>query len=190
MKGSKEPSINLLAYRREEQLERRGNFRNVAIAGLIAVFLLGGIGTAWWFQKKQVAMQQIEIKQFQQQIDSLTKKVGNTVDKNTIVLDKNKSQDSRQAMLSNLEAAAQVKSKQLREIYQLSIPEITIGKLDMKVNNELAMSAYCNNQASFITFLGQLRELEYIKEVKNISSQYNEKTREVNFNLTLVWEVE
>ena len=186
MMVGKEPRIDLLAYQREEQLERRGNFRNVAIIGLIAMLLLGGMGTAWWLQNKQVETLQTENKQLQQKIDSLAKSVASSES----ALDNKASQDSRQTLLSNLEASAQVKSKQLREIYQLSIPSITIGKLEMKANNEFAMSAYCNSQARFIKFLGQLRELDFIKDVKNISSKANEKTGEVNFNLTLVWEVE
>ncbi len=186
MKVGKEPRIDLLAYQREEKLERRGDFRNIALIGLVALLFLGGMGTAWWFQNKQVETLQTENKQLQQKIDSLAKSVAITEP----VLDNKQSKDSRQAMLSNLEAAAEVKSKQLRSIYQLSIPNITFGKLEMKANNELAMTAYCNSQAKFIKFLGQLRELDFIKEVKNISSKCNDKTGEVNFNLTLVWEVE
>lgn len=185
MMANKEPRIDMLAYRREEQLERRGNLRGLAIIGVVALLLLGGMGTAWWLQNKQIDTLQTENKLLQQKIDSLAK----TVDNTNTTIDKNKAQNKRQSLLSNLEASAQVKSVHLRKIYQLSIPNITIGKLDMKANNEFAMTAYCNSQAQFIKFLGQLRELDFIKDVKNISSRSNEKTGEVNFNLTLVWEV-
>ena len=186
MKVGKEPRIDLLAYQREEQLERRGNFRNMAILGLLALLLLAGMGTIWWVQGQQLDTLQTENKKLQQEIDNLVK----TVDSRNATLDNKKSQNSRQTLLSNLDADAQVKSIHLRKIYQLSIPDITIGKIDMKSNNELAMTAYCNSQAEFIKFLGQLRELDFIKDVKNISSKYNEKTGEISFNLTLVWEVE
>lgn len=186
MRVNKEPRIDMLAYRRKEQSERLGNLRNIAILGLLALLLLGGMGTVWYLQNQQVETLQTENKQLQRKIDSLTK----TVDGMDASLDNKKSGNSRQSILSNLEAAAQVKSIHLRKIYQLSIPEITIGKLDMKSNNEFVMTAYCNSQAKFIKYLGQLRELDFIKDVKNISSKSNEKTGEVSFNLTLVWEVE
>ncbi len=186
MNVNKEPRIDMLAYRREEQLERRGNLRNITIFGLLALLLLGGMGTAWWLQNQQVGTLQTENEQLQQEIDSLAITVART----DSAVDNKKSQDSRLALLNQLEESAQVKSTQLRKIYQLSIPDITIGKLDMKANNEFALSAYCNSQAQFITFLSQLRDLDFIKDVKNISSKANEKTGEVSFNLTLVWEVE
>lgn len=185
MKFSQEPRIDLLAYRREEQLEQSENLRHVAIAALLAVILLGGMGAAWWLQKIQVAKLQSMNMQWQQKIDQMSNTVADTVKKTNT-----KSQDSRQAILSELEASTQMKSKLLREIYQLSIPNITIGKLEIKDNNELTVSAYCTSHANFIKFLGQLRELDFIKEVKKISSKYNEKTGEVNFNLTMEWEAD
>jgi len=190
MKASKEPRIDLIAYRRKEQLERRGILWHLVAAGLIVVLFLGAMGSAWWLQNKQIETLQTMNQQQQQKVDRLAQTVASTVAKTDTLLNKQKSQDSRQALLNNLEAAAQMKSKLLREIYQLSIPDITFGKLEMKANNELAISAYCNSQTRFIKFLGQLRELDFIKEVKNISSQYNDKTGEVSFNLTLVWEVD
>lgn len=185
MKVGKEPRIDLLAYQREEQSERRDLLRIIAIFGLVLAILLGGMGAAWWNQNKQVEALKTENQKLQQDVDRLTKVVSATSE-----LTDNKSKDNRQAMLSKLEEEAQVKSIHLRKIYQLSIPDITFGRLEMKSNSELAVTAYCFSQASFIKFLGQLRELDFIKEVKNISSKYDEETGEVSFNMTLVWEVE
>lgn len=185
MKAGKEPRIDLLAYQREEQLERQGSFKAIAIFGLVLLVFLGGMGFFWWMQNNQISTLKTENKTLQQEIDKLSQTVSGANQGNTI-----QSKDNRQGMLNKLEEEAQVKSGQLRKIYQLSIPNITVGKLEMKSNNELAVTAYCTSQASFIKFLGQLRELDFINEVKNISSKYDEKTGEVTFNLTLVWEVE
>jgi len=75
------------------------------------------------------------------------------------------------------------------EVYELSDPGITIGNMSVKAGESVTMSAYCSSQADFIKFLDRLRSLDYIKEVKNVSSKRNAKTGEVNFNITLVWGV-
>jgi len=186
MKGSKEPRIDLLAYQREEQLQRQGSLKNIAMFGLILLVLMGAMTLVWYYQNQQAEAIKLENQKLEQDIDKLSK----TVNSSAASAEAVKSEDKRENILKKLEDEAQVKSGQLRKIYQLSIPSITVGKLEMKSNNELAVTAYCTSQTSFIKFLGQLRELDFIKEVKNISSKYNEKTGEVTFNLTLVWEVE
>lgn len=184
MKVGKEPRIDLLAYQRDEQMERRGNLKNLAVFGLIVVLVLAIMGVMYWQQNKQAETLKIQNQKLEKEINKLSQAVNGTT-----TMGDSKSKDNRENMLNKLEAEAQVKSSQLRQIYRLGIPDITIGKLDMKSNNELAVTAYCSSQASFIKYLGQLRELDFIKDVKNVTSKYNEKTGEVNFNLTLVWEV-
>lgn len=180
----KEPRINLLRYLQEERLEQRKNIRYTLILMGVALLFLVGMGGVWWMQVQQLEAAKATNQQLQQEVDKLTTSVSVT-DPGSIDQEQ---YEVRRTMISTLEKQAKVKSPQFQEIYLLSIPGVTIGKMEARANNSFTMSAYCNSQAKFITFLEQLRQLEFIKEVKNISSKRNAKTGEVNFNLTLVWE--
>jgi len=184
--NNKEPRINLLRYQQEGIVEKKSDLRFVLILSLAILLFAGIMGGAWWMQGQKLQTLKNENQQLLQAVDKLTQAASATgvEGKETGTL------NSRQAMLNNLESRAKVKSKELEEIYQLTIPGVTIGKMDVKSNNDFTMSAYCNSQAKFIKFLAQLRELDYIKDVKNVSSKLNAKTGEVSFNMTLVWEVE
>lgn len=179
----KEARINLLRYQQEETLESRKNNRLVLILGLVALLLAGAMGGVWWMQNQKLQAVKAENKQLQQQVDKLTSSVvfTDTASKGSDEVGK------RISIVNTLEKQVKVKSKHFQDIYLLSIPGITIGKMDVKSNNSFTISAYCSSQAKFINFLKQLRELDFIKEVNNISSKCNAKTGEVNFNLTLVW---
>ena len=180
----KESRINLLRYQQEEALESKKNNQFVLILGLVALLLAGAMGGAWWSQNQNLQTVKAENIQLQQQVDKLTSSVvsTDTVTKGSGEVDK------RSSMINTLQKQVRVKSKHFQDIYLLSIPGITIGKMDVKSDNNFAMSAYCSSQAKFIKFLKELRELDFIKEVKNISSKCNTKTGEVNFNIILVWE--
>ncbi len=179
----KESRINLLRYQQEETLESRQNIQLVLILGLAALLLVGAMGGVWWMQNQKLQAVKAENKQLQQQVDKLTSSVVST---DTVAKSSGEA-DKRISMINTLEKQVKVKSKHFQDIYLLSIPGITIGKMDVKSNNSFTISAYCSSQAKFINFLKQLRELDFIKEVNNISSKCNAKTGEVNFNLTLVW---
>lgn len=183
MRVRKESRINLLRYQQENQLESRSNIRFVLILTLTALMLVGVMGGAWYVQNKKLQAVKAENQQLQQQVDKLTSSVVST-DTGT---EGSGEVNKRTSMINAVEKQVKVKSRHFQDIYLLSIPGVTIGKMDTKSDNKFSISAYCSSQAQFIKFLEQLRELDFIKEVKNISSKCNAKTGEVNFNITLVW---
>ncbi|MGI5879210.1 MAG: PilN domain-containing protein [Syntrophomonadaceae bacterium] len=180
--NNKEPRINLLRYMQEGKVEKKSDLRFILILGLAVLLFTGIMAGTWWMQGQKLQAIKNENQQLQKDIEQLTKAV--SANKNTP-----EGLNSREAMLNALESRQKVKSKQLEEIYQLTIPGVTIAKIDVKSNNSFTMSAYCNSQAKCITFLEQLRELEYIKDVKVLSSKLNDKTGEVSFNFNLIWGV-
>ncbi len=180
--NNKEPRINLLRYMQEGKVEKKSDLRFILIIGLAVLLFTGIMGGAWWMQGQKLQAMKNENKQLQQEIDQLTKAVSGN--------DAPVGLNGREAILNTLESQQKVKSKQLEEIYQLTIPGVTIAKINVKSNNDFTMSAYCNSQAKCIVFLEQLRELDYIKDVKVLSSKLNAKTGEVSFNFNLIWGVE
>ncbi len=180
---NKEPRINLLRYKQEEKLKRKSNIQFMGILGLAALLLVSAMGVTWWMQNQKLQALKAENQQLRQQVGQLSRSAVST---GTDSKDSDKI-NMRKNMINALEKQVKVKSKYFEEIYRLSIPGITIGKMDVKSDNSFTMSAYCSNQARFIKFLEQQRELDFVKEVKSVSSKCNAKTGEVNFNITLVW---
>jgi len=183
MKAGKESRINLLRYQQEAHQERKSNIRFIGILGLVALLLVGAMGGIWWLQYQKLQTVKVQNQELQQQVDNLTKSV--TAITGTSTKDAGKV-DIRTTMVNALEKQVKAKTKYFEEIYLISIPNVTIGKMDVKSDNSFTMSAYCQGQTKFIKFLEQVRELGFVEEVKNVSSRYNAKTGEVNFNLTLV----
>ena len=181
--NSKEPRINLLRYMQEGEVEKKSDLRFILILSLAALLFIGIMSGTWWMQGQKLQAMKTENQKLQQEIDQLSKAA--SADKNAPA-----EFNGREAILNTLESQQKVRSQQLEEIYQLTIPGVTIGKIDVKSNNNFTMSAYCNSQAKCIAFLEQLRELDYIKDVKVISSKLNAKTGEVSFNFSLIWGVE
>lgn len=182
MAVSKEPRINLLRYRQAEEVEKKSNIRFMGILALVVLLLLGAMGGTWWKQNHQLQAVKNEKQQLQQQEEQLSHLAISTATGG-----KDSELDQRQSIINALEKQVKVKSKHFKEIYLLSIPGVTIGKMDIKPNNNFTISAYCNSQAKFIEFLEQMRKLNFVKEVKNVSSKCNSKTGEVSFIVTLVW---
>lgn len=182
MKAGKESRINLLRYQQEARQERKSNVRFIGILALVVLLLVGAMGGLWWMQNEKLQAVKAQNQKLQQQVDDLTKSVIATG-----ISTKNSGKvDIRTAMINTLEKQVKAKSKYFKEIYLISIPNVTIGKMDVKSDNSFTMSAYCQGQTKFIKFLEQVRELGFVEEVKNVSSRYNAKTGEVNFNITLV----
>lgn len=183
MAVSKEPRINLLRYQWEEELDRNSNIRFILILGLMALLFIGAMGGTWRMQNQELKTLKIENQQLQQQLNQQTSSVVST-DIDTKASSEVK---IRSTMVNALEKQVKANTKYFEDIYLLSIPGITIGRMDVKSDNNFTMSAYCNSQAQFIKYLEQLEKLDFVKEVKSVSSKCNAKTGEVNFNITLVW---
>lgn len=179
----KESRINLLRYQQEETLESKKNIQLVLILGLAVLLLVGAMGGIWWMQNQKLQALKAENQQLQEQVGQLSRSAVST-DTDSKGPDKI---NIRKNMIDALEKQVKVKSKHFEEIYLLSIPGVTIAKMDVKSDNNFTTSAYCDSQAKVIEFLEQLRELDFVKEVKSVSSKCNAKTGEVNFNITLVW---
>jgi Tfp pilus assembly protein PilN len=184
MAVNKEPRINLLRYQQEEVWESKSNIRFLLILGLVALLFVSAMGGTWRMQSRQLQELKAQNEQLQQQVSELTSATVST-DIDSEISDKIK---ARATMVQALEKQIKVKSKYFEDVYLLSIPGVTIGKMDVKPDNNFAMSAYCSSQAKLIKYLEQLINLDFVKEVKSITSKRNAKTGEVNFNITLVWE--
>lgn len=184
MAVNKEPRINLLRYQHEEAWESKSNIRFLLILGLVALLFVSAMGGTWRMQNKQLQEMKAQNEQLQQQVSELTSSVVSTDSESKISDEIN----IRTTMVQALEKQVKVKSKYFGDIYLLSVPGVTIGNMGVKSDNNFTMSAYCNSQAKLINYLEQLINLDFVKEVKGISSKRNAKTGEVNFNITLVWE--
>lgn len=182
MAMDKEPRINLLRYQQEKAKERYANIRLYLMLGMIILLSITAMGGAWWMQKQNLQAVKAKNEVLQQQVDELTSYAVSASSKEDV-----SEYNQRQTMITTLEKLVKAKSKNFEEIYLLSIPGVTIGKMDVKANDNLVITAYCSSQAVFIKFLDEIRNLDFIIEIKNISSKYNEKTGEVSFNVTLVW---
>lgn len=183
MAKSKEPRINLLRYLQEEAREKKADTRFYIITGLIillSITAMGGLGGA---QKQKLQALKTDNTNYQQKVDELTSIV--------ITLEPNLADAEggidNQAIINAVENQVKVQSDNITDLYMLSIPGVTIGKMDVRSNDMLSLTAYCQGQTKFIRFLDEVKNLESVKEVKNISSKYNDKTGEVSFNLTLEW---
>ncbi len=183
MAKSKEPRINLLRYLQEEAQERKADIKFYIITGVIILLCLSAMGGLGWAQKQKLQALKTDNTNLKQEVEELTSIVV-TLESN--FLDTEGDIDSL-AIIDDVENQVKVQSDNITELYMLSIPGITIGKMDLKSNDTLALAAYCQGQTKFISFLDEVRSLESVKEVKNISSKYNDKTGEVSFNLTLEW---
>ena len=185
MKTGKEPRINLLRYRQEELSAKKSNLRFNILLGLVVLLFLGAVAGAWWTQNQKLEALNAENQQLQQEVDQLTVKAA-SIDSGEV---DQENLSAREALIKQLTQEPKLKAEQVLEVYELSDPGITIGNMSVKAGESVTMSAYCSSQADFIKFLDRLRSLDYIKEVKNVSSKRNAKTGEVNFNITLVWGV-
>lgn len=187
VKTGREAKIDLLAYRQEEQLQRKKTLQELLVLGLIAVILLGsGVGI-WWSQKQHLNALEKQNQQIKDQVEDMTKiaaVAGGVSDEEM------KELGSRKALLSRLEEERILKPEQLEDIYALSVPDITIGKMEIKEAGELTINAYTTSQSKFIAFVEELQKQKYIKDIQKITSKRNNKTGEINFTLTLAWEVE
>lgn len=179
----KEPRINLLRYQQEKAKERYANIRFYFILGMLILLSMTAMSGAWWMQKQKLQALKAKNEVLQKQVDEMTSLAVSASSKADV-----NEYNQRQTMIAVLEKQEKAKSKNFSEVYLLSIPGVTIGKMDVKANDNLTMTAYCSSQPVFIKFLDEMRKLDFIKEIKNISSKYNEKTGEVSFNITLVWE--
>lgn len=182
MAKMKEPRINLLYYRQEESQEKRSDIRFYIITGLVILLLVGAMGGLGMSQKQKLQTLKSDNLDLQQEVEKLTSMV--------VALESNQGSEngiSNMSIISILENQVKVQSENIKELYVTSIPGITIGRMDVKSDNKLALNAYCQGQTKFINFLDEVKNLKCVKEVSNLSSRYNDKTGEVNFNLTLEW---
>ena len=182
---SKEPRINLLRYRQEAISAKKSGVRFAIILGLAAILCLGAIAGAWWSQNQKLQALQQKNQLLQEDVDQLVQEVAlleSGLQAPGDVL-------TRENLIKQLSREPRLKADQLLEVYEMSDPGVTIGNMQVKAEESVTMSAYCQSQAEFIQFLDHLQSLDYIKEVKNVSSRRNDKTGEVNFNITLVWGV-
>lgn len=186
MRSGKEPRINLLRYRQEELSDKRSNRIFKLVLALALVLCVGAMSGMWWTQNQKMELLQQENQELQQQVDQLAVEVSGDQE----LAPAPKDLSAREAMIRELAADPRISADNLREIYELSDLGITIGSMQVKAGESLTLAAYCNSQTKFIQFLDGLRTLDYVKEVQNVSSRLNDKTGEVNFNITLVWEVE
>lgn len=178
--------IDLLAYRQEERQLRRKAGQETVILTVIAVLLLAGASGVWWTQDRQIQVLQQQEKQLRAEVEDLANVAalaGGVSDQEM------KELGSRKALLTRLEQERRLKPEQLENIYALSVPDIVIGKMEIKEAGELTISAYTDSQSQFIEFVEKLAKEEYIKEIQKISSKQNDKTGEISFTLTLAWEV-
>lgn len=183
MAKSKEPRINLLRYLQEEAQEKRADVQFYIVTGVIILLCISAMAGLGWAQKQKLQALKVDNTNLKQKVEELTSIV---VSLQSNYLDTEGDIDSL-AIIDELENQVKVQSDNITELYMLSIPGITVGKMDLKSNDILSLTAYCQGQTRFIGFLDEIRNLESVKEVKNISSKYNDKTGEVTFNLTLEW---
>lgn len=183
MMDKKEYKINLLRYQLEVEQAKKDQLMLVGIIALIIVIftssLMGGLGV----QKGKLKALKTENNSLQKQVEELTATVNadlDTADDGVSVM------DIRKKILNYLEEESLNKTKILEAIFLTTDSSITLGKMNYKTDNTINISAYCQGQTAFINYLAVLKELDFVTEVKNLSSKYNNKTGEVNFSLTLV----
>lgn len=183
MAKSKEARINLLRYLQEEAQEKRADMQFFIITGLVILLCILAMGGLGWSQKQKLQALKADNNNLKQEVEELTS-ITVTLESNLLAAE---SGIDNQAIINDVENQLKVQSDNITELYMLSIPGITIGKMEVRSSDILSLTAYCQGQTKFIKFLDEVRNLETVKEVKNISSKYNDKTGEVSFNLTLEW---
>jgi len=186
LKADRQPKINLLSYRQEEaELKRRAQRRIIVIIA-VTILLVGAAAAVWWSQYQQVKALEEENRQLQEQVEELSQVAASAVG---ISDEEVKKLGSRKALLDKLEQERTFDPKQLEEIYALSIPDITIGKMDIKNGGQITVNAYTDSQGDLIAFLEKLENQDFIKEIQRVSSRRNEKTGEISFTLVVTGEV-
>lgn len=186
MRTERQPKINLLTYRQEEAEQKRLSQRNIIIITVVTVLLVAAGAANWWSQNQQVKALEQQNQQLQKQVEDLSKVAaiaGGVSDQEV------KELGSRKALLSKLEEERTLDPGQLEDIYALSVPKITIGKMDIKDNGEITINAYTSRQSSLIEFVERLQKEDFVKEIQRISSKRNDKTGEISFTLVLAGEV-
>lgn len=179
----KEPRINLLRYQQEAAREKRAGIQFLIVTGIVILLCITAMGGVGWTQKQKLQAIKADNTALQQEVEELTGLVVSLEANPGTGIDIN----NKKSIIHVLENQVKVQSDNIKDLYLLSIPEITIGKMDIKSDNKLALTAYCNGQTKFINFLDEVRSLDCVKEVSDLSSRYNDKTGEVSFNLTLEW---
>ncbi len=186
MGPERQPRINLLAYRQEEAELQRKSQRTIIIAVLITVILVAAAASILGNQNQQVRALEEQNQQLEQQVEELSQvaAVASGISDQEV-----KTLGSRKALLAKLEEERTIDPQQLRDIYALSVPDITIGKMDIKTNGELTINAYTGSQAKLIKFLEKLQQEDFVKEIQRLSSKRNDKTGEISFTLVITGEV-
>lgn len=186
MGPERQPRINLLAYRQEEAELQRKSQRTIIIAVLITVILVAAAASIWWNQNQQVKALEEQNQQLEKQVEELSQVAalaGGISDQEV------KELGSRKALLDKLEEERTFDPEQLKDIYALSVPDITIGKMDIRNGGEITVNAYTDSQSDLIDFLEKLENEDFVKEIQRISSKRNDKTGEISFTLVLTGEV-
>ena len=186
MRIERQPKINLLSYRQEEAELKRQSRRRVLVIAAITVLLIGAAAATWWSQHQQVKALEQENQQLQDQVEDLSNiaaSAGGISDEEV------KELGSRKALLDKLEEERTFDPEQLEDIYALSVPDITIGKMDIRNGGEITVNAYTDSQSDLIDFLEKLENEDFVKEIQRISSKRNDKTGEISFTLVLTGEV-
>jgi Tfp pilus assembly protein PilN len=182
----RQPRINLLAYRQEEAELQRKSQRTIIIAVLITVVLVAAAASIWWNQNQQVKALEEQNQQLEKQVEELSQVAalaGGISDQEV------KELGSRKALLAKLEEERTFDPQQLKDIYALGVPDITIGKMAIKTNGEITINAYTGSQAKLIKFLEKLQQEDFVKEIQRLSSKRNDKTGEISFTLVITGEV-
>lgn len=161
--------------------------QGIVIVLLVTLLLAAGAAVIWSKQNQQFKALEQEHQQLQKHVEDLSKvaAVAGGISNQEV-----KELGTRKALLTRLEQERTLKPEQLEDIYALSVPNITIGKMEIKDAGELTLSAYTSSQGKFIAFVEKLQAQDYIKEIQRISSKRNDKTGEISFTLTLAWEVD
>lgn len=186
MKADRQPKINLLSYQQEENQRKRQIQRRIAVIIAITALLVGAATAAWWSQNQQLKALETENQQLQEQVEELSKvaaSAGGISDEEVRQL------GSRKALLDKLEEERTLDPEQLEDIYALSVPDITIGKMDIKNGGDITVTAYTDSQGDLINFLEKLENEDFVKEIRKVSSKRNEKTGEISFSLVVAGEV-
>ncbi len=186
MRIERQPKINLLSYRQEEAKQKRLFQRKIIIIAMVTILLVAAGAASWWSQNQQIQALEQQNQQLHEQVEALSKVAAIAVG---ISDQEVKELGSRKALLDKLEEERTLDPEQLEDIYALSVPHITIGKMDIKNGGEITVNAYTNSQGQLITFLEKLQNEDFVEEIRKVSSKRNDKTGEISFTLVLAGEV-
>lgn len=186
MRPAQEPRINLLSYLQEEAEQQHKTRLTLAILAGVTVILLVVAVSVWSNQNQQIKAWKEQNQQLKNQVEELSQVAaiaGELSDLETEEL------GSRQALLAELEEKRTIDPQQILDIYALSVPDITIGKMDIKDGGEITINAYTGSQAKLIKFLEKLQQEDFVKEIQRLSSKRNDTTGEISFTLVIAGEV-